>query len=464
MDFKMEFNMETVKVLDLIFEHLPISMVLTDETGKIIIMNDHYLKYLNLKKEDVIGRPVEDVIPNTRLPIVLNTGLPEISEPHVYSDGVKGVVHRFPLYNDRNEISGCLGMVILDDIHDLDKLIEVNRFLDKKLTKYQNEVRSIYRAKYSFDQILGKSPVIQKLKCYAKRLARNDADILITGESGTGKELWAHAIHNESPRADYPFITVNCGAIPENLLESELFGYEEGAFTGAKKGGKMGKFQLAEGGTLFLDEIGDMPLLMQVKILRALQEREVERIGANGPEKVNVRIIAATNRDLEKMVREGTFREDLFYRLNVLTLQLPPLRQHPEDIPLLVQNFLTQYCNRTGEYKKIASEVIDIFYSYSWPGNIRELKALIERILVCSDMEVITKDDLPLNICLGIRECKYNEDPHSTLNKALEETERELIKKALEMAHESKSEAARILGISRTRLYRKLKQFGLEDA
>jgi len=190
----------------------------------------------------------------------------------------------------------------------------------------------------------------------------------------------------------------------------------------------------------------------------------VEKIGANGPEKVNVRIIAATNRDLEKMVREGTFREDLFYRLNVLTLQLPPLRQHPEDIPLLVQNFLTQYCNRTGEYKKIASEVIDIFYSYSWPGNIRELKALIERILVCSDMEVITKDDLPLNICLGIRECKYNEDPHSTLNKALEETERELIKKALEMAHESKSEAARILGISRTRLYRKLKQFGLEDA
>lgn len=458
--FKMLFNDETIQFLDAIFGHLPVSMVITDAGGKILMLNDHYAKFLKLDKSQVIGRKVDDVVPNTRIPIVLTTGKSEISQQHVYGNGVKSIVHRIPLFDEGGEVAGCLGIVLFESMEDLQQLAQANQVLHHKLSEYQNEIRNIFKAKYSFDQILGQSPVIRRNKELAKRFALSKATLLITGESGSGKELWAHAIHQASERTDNAFVSINCGAIPENLLESELFGYEEGAFTGAKKGGKLGKFQLANGGTLFLDEIGDMPLLMQVKILRALQEHEVERIGGREAEKVDVRIIAATHRNLEQMVKEGTFREDLYYRLNVLSLHLPALREHAEDIPLLIQHFVTEYCNQVGTLKRFEPEALKALSNYSWPGNIRELGALIERLLVSTDSEVIYLRDLPTNICLAT---KQRNNDVCMLDQALEEVERDLIKKALIMARHSKAEAARILGIPRTRLYRKIEQYGLEN-
>ncbi|WP_425804233.1 sigma-54 interaction domain-containing protein [Desulfitobacterium sp. Sab5] len=457
--FNMTFCEETIYLLDSLFGSLPISVIITDANGDVLMLNDHYANFLKVDKAQVIGRNVNDVVPNTRIPIVLATGQPEISKEHVYGNGIKSIVHRIPLFGDDGEIAGCLGTVLFESMEELSQLAQANQVLHNKLSEYQNEIRSIFKAKYTFDQILGQSTIIKRTKELAKRMAHSKANILIVGESGSGKELWAHAIHCESDRADFPFVSINCGAIPENLLESELFGYEEGAFTGAKKGGKLGKFQLANGGTLFLDEIGDMPLLMQVKILRALQEREVERVGGREAEKVDVRIIAATHRNLEQMIKEGTFREDLYYRLNVLSLQLPALREHSEDIPLLIQHFLTEYCNKAETLKRFDPEVLDILCHYSWPGNIRELSALVERLIVSVDSEVIYMKDLPTHICLSTT--KKNHDT-CLLDKALEEVERDLIKKALIIAHHSRTEAARILGIPRTRLYRKIEQYGLE--
>ncbi|AHF06178.1 diguanylate cyclase [Desulfitobacterium metallireducens DSM 15288] len=436
-------------------------MVITDAEGYVLMLNDRYSQFLKLDKSQVIGRKVDDVVPNTRIPIVLATGKPEISKQHVYGNGLKSIVHRIPLFNEEGKVEGCLGIVVFDSMEDLKQLAQVNQVLHHKLSEYQNEIRSIFKAKYSFDQIMGQSAIIKRTKELAKRLAHSKANILIIGESGSGKELWAHAIHQESDRADNAFVSINCGAIPENLLESELFGYEEGAFTGAKKGGKLGKFQLANGGTLFLDEIGDMPLMMQVKILRVLQEREVERVGGREAEKVDVRIIAATHRNLEQMVKDGTFREDLYYRLNVLALQLPALREHAEDILLLIQHFVTEYCNHAEIVKRFAPEAIEALCNYSWPGNIRELSALVERLLVSVDSEEVSVKDLPANIYL-IGKPKH-QDSTCTLDRALEEVELDLIKKALFIAHHSKTEAARILGIPRTRLYRKIEQYGLEN-
>lgn len=460
-NINLSFKEETIEFLDFLFGNLPISMIITDAEGKVLMLNDHYAQFLKLDKSQVIGRFVNDVVPNTRIPIVLATGQYEISKQHVYGNGSKSIVHRIPLLSDEGEVAGCLGIVLFESMEDLQHLAQVNKVLSHKLTEYQNEIRCIFKAKYSFDQILGQSSIIRQKKELARRFASSNSNILITGESGTGKELWAHAIHKASDRAEHPFVSVNCGAIPENLLESELFGYEEGAFTGAKKGGKLGKFQLANGGTLFLDEIGDMPLMMQVKILRALQEREVERIGGRETEKVDVRIIAATNRNLEQMVKEGTFREDLYYRLNVLTLNLPALRDHAEDIPLLIQHFVTEYCNHAGIIKRFEAETIEVLRNYSWPGNIRELGALVERLLVSVDSEVISTSDLPTNICFATKTRAHGST--CTLDQVLEEVEQDLIKKALIMARHSKSEAARMLGIPRTRLYRKIELYGLED-
>lgn len=458
-NFNLSFKKDTIEFLDFIFGSMPISMVITDADGKVLMLNDHYAQFMKLEKSEVIGRHVCDVVPNTRIPIVLATGKAEISQQHVYGNGVKSIVHRIPLFSDEGEVAGCLGIVLFESMEALHELAQTNIVLHHKLSEYKNEIHSLFKAKYSFDQILGQSLTIRKTKELAKRLAHSHANILITGESGSGKELWAHAIHQSSDRAESAFVSINCGAIPENLLESELFGYEEGAFTGAKKGGKLGKFQLANGGTLFLDEIGDMPLIMQVKILRALQEREVERVGGREAEKVDVRIIAATHRNLEQMVKEGSFREDLYYRLNVLSLHLPALREHAEDVPLLIQHFTTEHCNHTGVIKRFAPDALDVLGSYSWPGNIRELSALVEQVLVSTDSVVVGVKDLPAKVSLALNSLQH--EATSTLDKALEEVEYDLIKKALVMAHQSKSEAARILGIPRTRLYRKLEQYGL---
>ena len=318
---------------------------------------------------------------------------------------------------------------------------------------------------------------MKKIYELAKKVAPSSSTVLILGESGTGKEVLAKYIHFCSKRKG-PFVTINCAAIPEELLEAELFGYEKGAFTGAIKS-KPGKFEIANKGTLFLDEIGDLSLKLQAKLLRVIQEKQVERLGSDHSIKVDVRILAATNKDLEKEVQEGRFREDLFFRLNVIPIKLPPLRERKEDIPLLTQFFLKRICEREGiEEKKFTSQAIKALLNYPWPGNIRELENFVERVVILSENNIIGIEDLSLSTLsskLQIRESltedkdmliKYLSLPQISengieLNKLLKEIEVYYLKKALEISKGVKTKAAKLLGLNRTTFIEKLKKYNL---
>jgi len=312
--------------------------------------------------------------------------------------------------------------------------------------------------------IKGAHPVMEKILNIAQRVATTDSTVLISGESGTGKELIARYIHSHSLRSHNPFIAVNCGAIPSDLLESEMFGHKRGAFTGAV-GTRMGMFQLANGGSIFLDEIGEMTLQLQVKLLRVLQEKEIRPVGADRTVRVDVRVIAASNRDLAEEVRQGRFREDLFYRLQVIPIMLPPLRERRSDIPILAQHFLDK-CNakNRGAPCRIADDTMVHLWEYDWPGNVRELENLIERMVVLNDDRVIRVDNLPPNIRSFISEKKIPR-PNLTeegidLNKAVEEFEHRLIDEALRRTKGNKQAAARLLGLKRTTLVAKLRRKG----
>jgi transcriptional regulator with PAS, ATPase and Fis domain len=298
-----------------------------------------------------------------------------------------------------------------------------------------------------------------------RQFSQTLSTLLITGESGTGKELFAQAIHNDSNRCFGPFIRINCAALPENLLESELFGYEEGAFTGAKKGGKPGKFELAQDGTIFLDEIGDMPMTMQTKLLSVLQERVVERVGGTTPINNNARVIAATNRDLEEMIVEHEFREDLYYRLNVIKLVLPPLREHMEDLPILVNNLMLRLNDRLGtNIGNVTEKVMELLFKYSWPGNVRELENLLERAINLAHMnfrnyiEDIDFPSLRKDIQFHTEE---NINITMTLTERTEAIEKELIIQTLQKTDGNKLQAAKLLGIHSSQLYRKLNKYNV---
>lgn len=325
-------------------------------------------------------------------------------------------------------------------------------------------------AKYTFEDILGNSKKIMDAIDKARRYGAVDATVLIYGETGVGKEFFAHAIHNVSPRRNGPFITVNCAAIPENLLESELFGYAEGAFTGAKKGGKRGFFEMADGGTIFLDEISDMSDKLQTKLLRVLQEREVMRLGDDRLITVDVRVIAATNSDLKKMVDEKLFRPDLYYRINILTLVVPPLKERREDIPILLDHFLKISCKKYNKnIKGIEPNGIDLFYHYDWPGNTRELQNVMERLVILTDNDYISADFVAEALMSSSPDYTTT-SPSPSQTETVYKQELELktdhddqtaILKALTAANGNKKKAAQLLGISRTTLWRKLKKYNL---
>ncbi|WP_438944461.1 sigma 54-interacting transcriptional regulator [Paraclostridium bifermentans] len=334
-------------------------------------------------------------------------------------------------------------------------------FIDKvDAIKNYNKISNDH--KIYLENIIGSSYAINKSKEEALMASKTNSTVLITGESGTGKELFARAIHNHSCRAGNPFIAINCAAIPDNLLESELFGYEEGAFTGAKKGGSLGKFELADKGSIFLDEIGDMSLHLQAKLLRVLQEKEVDKIGAKHNVSIDVRIIAATNKDLEHMVRKGTFREDLYYRLNVIPVVLPTLRQRKNDIHLLIEYMMKEYSNKLDKnVQDIDLQALEYLCEYSWPGNIRELQNVIEYSVNRCEGKIITLDNLPNRI----KRANSNEDQIIESNeniKTLDELEKKEIIKALEKYKDYKKDkdlVAKALGISRATLYRKIERY-----
>ncbi|MFZ5634348.1 MAG: sigma-54-dependent transcriptional regulator [Bacillota bacterium] len=344
------------------------------------------------------------------------------------------------------------------DLDELKMVIKQNLVMSQ-LVNEVNFLRSELTKKYR--KMIGESPAIKEVSRLIEKVANSNATVLITGESGTGKEVAAVAIHQNSPRREYPFVPVNCAALPENLLESELFGHEKGAFTGAVAR-KLGRFELADKGTIFLDEITEMPLSMQVKLLRVLQEKSFERVGGTETFHVDVRIIAATNRDITGAIEKGQFREDLYYRLNVIQIHLPPLRERKEDIPLLANHFLEKL-RPTYLVNKITDDALKLLLNYNWPGNIRELQNVLERAAIISQSNEITVDDLPKDIQQSVP-IKSGGDtainlPDSGIS--LEELEKELIIKALEKSKGNQTRAAQLLGITRSALLYRIQKHGL---
>ncbi|WP_081413376.1 sigma-54 interaction domain-containing protein [Aneurinibacillus terranovensis] len=452
-------------MLQAALDHAYNGVVIVDEAGYVLMANELYANFLGTTIDGLVGKHVTEVIENTRMHIVGRTGVPEIAQMQKIN-GHTMIANRIPVFN-QGKVVAVVGTVIFKEVDDLFELTARFEKLKKELEYYKGELNKRLHAKYSFDTILGNSKELEHVKTLARRVAKNDTTILLKGESGTGKELFAHAIHRDSSRSFGPLIKVNCSAIPESLFESELFGYKEGAFTGAKKSGKKGKFASAHNGTLFLDEISEMPLMMQAKLLRVLQEKEIEPIGSETPEPVDVRIIAATNKDLKTLVDEGKFRHDLYYRLNVVMLEIPPLRERVADIPLLISYFLKKLEKETGiPVEGIDREAEELLVAYSWPGNIRELRNVLERALYVKNGSMIRKHDLPHSIT----ESRVDSEPFEhrykhqlTLKYAVEQVEEEMIRRALKEERGNKLAAARRLGISKSTLYEKIARYEISE-
>ena len=344
----------------------------------------------------------------------------------------------------------------------LDHLMTVvNKALELRALRHENQkLKEELGQRYQFDSIVGRSPVMREIFATIQRVAPTRATVLLAGESGVGKDLIARAIHHNSPRADRPFVKINCTALPENLMESELFGYEKGAFTGANIS-KPGKFEQADTGTVFLDEIGDVPPTIQVKLLRVLQDREFERLGSNKTRHIDVRVLAATNVDLRAALEQGTFREDLYYRLNVLPIDIPALRERKEDIPSLVEHFIAKHAKEAGSpVQSISEGALHRLLDYHWPGNVRELENVIERSIVLASGPVLQADDIKLDVAPRSR--GQNAETFLPQGMTLDEHEQNLIREALKRANGNKSHAARLLGLTRNALRYRLSQMGLE--
>jgi transcriptional regulator with PAS, ATPase and Fis domain len=372
------------------------------------------------------------------------------------------VVQRIPIWID-GKLVAVFGQVMFEDVRDLHVLAQKLSLLESKVELYQKELTNLRSSKYSFNNILGESDIIVELKKLSLKAATVNSPVLLLGESGTGKELFAHAIHDASDRRLGPLVRINCAAIPRDLLEAELFGYEAGAFTGAGPKGKPGKFELAHRGTLFLDEISELPAEMQPKLLRVIEDKEVERLGGTKVTRCDFRVIAATHQNLEKLVEEGKFRRDLYYRLNVIPLKIPPLRERKNDIPVIMVSLLRRLCEDLGRHvRRISPEVIKSFEAYDWPGNIRELSNALERILYSMEgfEDTIRPEHLP-SVFQTVQPDVSQEAGKSWKN-VREATEREALLRALRVSNNHIGKAAEILGMHRTALYKKIKKFNLQ--
>ncbi|MEA4827266.1 MAG: sigma 54-interacting transcriptional regulator [Clostridium sp.] len=450
---------------DAVFGKLPIPIDVIENDGTLIYINKAFADFLDKNKENIIGKKVGDVDRTSRFVDTLESKQAEIAWRHTFANGKDAIVHRIPILDDDGSVSGGFGMVLFENISDMQEVMDRYKVLDKELRLYKNTIARLNSAKYNLNSIIGSSNAIANCKNKVKKIARVNLNVLVYGESGVGKELFAHSIHNESSRNDQPFVSINCSAIPENLIEAELFGYEEGSFTGAKKGGHIGKFQLANGGTIFLDEIGEMPLHMQAKLLRVLQEREVQPIGSKTPVKIDVRVVCATHRNIEEMVETGEFREDLYYRLNVLTLEIPPLRDRKKDIPDLVDKFLSEFYKETGIYRRMPENCLKILNNHNWPGNVRELRNVVEKVSVNAESVDITPEDFPSYMLKKTGKGSNiiaNMSGDSGLKEILDSVEKEVIVRTLKECNHNKSEVAKKLNIPRASLYRKIEEYGLE--
>lgn len=431
-------------VVDHVFE----GIIAVDKDNNIRTFNPAAARLLNRKASEAVGQPISRALPEGRLNAILSENQPMTNEI-VRMGGDNFVLNCAPMSQDGQRIGTLVTFQAAQNITNAE-----NRLRDR--LRVNGHV-----ARYRFNDILGDSYAIRMAIRQARRFARVDSNILITGETGTGKELFAQSIHNESERAAGPFVAVNCAAIPENLMESEFFGYDSGAFTGANKTGKMGLFEAAHEGTIFLDEVSEIPITLQSRLLRVIQEQEVRRVGANRVIPINVRIICATNRNLAEMVGRGKFREDLYYRLNVLNIQLPPVRELDGDLALLMQHYVTYYAQKFGKGPiQLTPEAISRAAEYAWPGNIREIRNISEQLTVLCNGDRINGEDVAAALHLpSVANAGFaiqaNGDP------SLSGLQKRQITEVLARTS-SKKEAAAILGISKTTLWRRCKELGLE--
>ena len=450
-----------------------------DENGIITYVNAAFTKILNVPAKDRLGFSVFEVSPDGSLAEVLRTGKAVFGNNHV-TNGKTIIANASPLINDGRLVGA---VTVFNDANLVEKMIQILDRSKEEIASLKEEIHSMNQPKYSFMDLVGEAPNFKKCVSQAKQAADSMSTVLITGESGTGKELFSHGIHEFGCRAKGPFIKVNCPAIPGTLLESELFGYEKGAFTGAVKT-KMGKFELANGGTIFLDEIGDMDLYLQAKLLRVLQEKEVERVGGVHPIRVDVRVIAATNKNLKESVEKGQFRSDLYYRLNVIHIHLPPLRERRGDIPLLARQMIRKYCERDwyerktfptrvlreaggringmeplseNQIPRLDAGAIQELRDYEWPGNIRELENLVEKLMIMGDDSLITREDV-----VSVLYPAETVPLEQLEGKSISAMEKRMILASLKRHGETlegKKAAAKELGISLTCLYDQLKKY-----
>ena len=444
--------------LELILDNIHNGVLVTDADGYVIFFNKPYGQFLGIDPAEQIGKHATEVIENTRMHIVAKTGEAEINKAHRIK-GQNMVVQRIPIKKD-GKVVAVFGQVMFKHVSDVGKLAKELAFLQSKLKMVEEELLTLRAERYTFDSILGTNPVILNLKKEAMRAAATSFPVLITGESGTGKEMFAQAIHNGSLRRLHPFVRFNCASIPKELLESELFGYEKGAFTGAGVSGKYGKLELADKGTVFLDEIGDMPYDMQPKILRVLEEKELERIGGVAPVKSDFRLIAASNQPIEAMVNDGRFRRDLFYRLNVIRFHIPPLRERRDDILVIAKALLAGMAVNTPFSEiKIHPAAEASLLNHDWPGNIRELANVLSRVTCLLERDTIQPYDIPFFLRSG--KGAAGGALRTSLEGVMDTAGKDAIVSALASAGNNKTAAAALLGIHRTHLYKKMKKYGL---
>jgi len=444
------------------------AIAMYDLTGSTLLTNKRYLEMFDLSEETICGKSVYDLKNRFQEPIKF-VKINEIffSNPDSFSEDILEVrlpkrkiiyVYTAPVFNIDEKVVGRI-MVY----RDVSKELEIDQMKAELL-----RLRAELETEYSYDKLIGNSKKIREVYALINQAAQSDITVLIQGETGTGKELIAKAIHYNSSKKNGPFIPVNCAAIPETLIESELFGHEKGAFTGAI-GRKIGRFEQANGGTILLDEIGEMQPSLQVRLLRVLQEREIQRVGGTGVIPINVRIVASTNSDLESAIKVGKFREDLFYRISTFPIIIPPLRERSDDIPLLAEHFLNQASAKSGKsISVISSEAMDLLISYHWPGNIRELESAIERGVLLENSDVLQASNLPLGILslsnkIKPKVIKYEKQDENEIL-TLEDVEKRAILNALKATENNILQTAKALGINRATIYRKLEKYKLLES
>lgn len=452
-----------------IFEALAEGALATDKNARIVWINEKYQKFLGIPaKEKLVGRHIAEVIPGSQVPHVIKTGRPILLDVMEHHDRWC-IVSRFPIFDEDDQILGAFGFVLYDNIDEVLPLLQKVRRLRDALATAESSLRGERRSRYSFAQFIGTTPAALDVKHRARAATRSEMSVVLTGETGTGKEILAQSIHSGSERAAANFVAVNVAAIPESMLEVEFFGAAPGAYTGIAKGGRVGKMELANGGTLFLDEVADMPLGLQAKLLRALQEREIEPLGANKIKKVDLRLISASSQNLEVLVKEGKFRADLYYRIAAFPIHIPPLRERREDIGAIAEAILDDISRRDGlGGVSLSTHALEYLKYHDWPGNVRELRNCLERAVVeagggdldAGAIQTMLPNSRPpiLPVVTGQADSAVK---LPMLSAAVAELETSLMRSALSRAGNDKAQAAQLLGMPRSTFYHKAKEYGL---